>query len=182
MSKPKKYGIRATKQMKKDLILCFEKTGGQIYKSLETLDIPPSIYYSWKEEDVEFSTKVENRLTMLKELRIDIAESQLDKNIMNGNQRAIEYLLSRQGRERGYTDKSTLEVETNEVEKSFFQFGETIEGGYQVTLGNDPHEVNRNFKQRIGIDGDFEEKYNTGKFGKMIENNSSKFIDNEDGD
>lgn len=44
-----------------------------------------------------------------REAMIDIAESKLLKNVIDGNQNAIEFLLDRQGKSRGYGEKQQLD-------------------------------------------------------------------------
>lgn len=45
----------------------------------------------------------------MKESMIDVAENRLFKNILDGNQNAIQFFLDRQGRHRGYGEKQQLD-------------------------------------------------------------------------
>jgi len=163
MGRLKKYGVRKEKQLKRAFITSLEKTDGQIYRSLDILDIEPHIFYSWRNDDPDFDLDIKNMVTIVKETRLDTAEKQLDKNIREGNQRAIEYFLTRQGRDRGYGERSTLEIDKKQPDYIFFQFGETEKGDYLVTLGDNAEEVNKDFKHKIGEDGKFEEQWRTHK-------------------
>lgn len=147
MAKKKKYGVRQEKQLKEDLLLCLEKNKGQIYKSLDILDITPTIYYEWKKDEA-FASAVDNRISMIKDIRLDHAESMLEKNIAEGNQRAIEFLLSRQGVQRGWGNKSTLELEGSVQQETFFRFGENGNGGYSVVMGENVIAVEEKFKTK----------------------------------
>ena len=44
-----------------------------------------------------------------REAMLDVAESRLLKNVLDGNQNAIEFLLDRQGKSRGYGEKQQLD-------------------------------------------------------------------------
>jgi len=44
-----------------------------------------------------------------REAMLDVAESRLLKNVIDGNQNAIEFLLDRQGKSRGYGEKQQLD-------------------------------------------------------------------------
>lgn len=45
----------------------------------------------------------------MREAMLDVAESRLLKNVLDGNQNAIEFLLDRQGKSRGYGEKQQLD-------------------------------------------------------------------------
>ena len=45
----------------------------------------------------------------MREAMLDVAESRLLKNVIDGNQNAIEFLLDRQGKSRGYGEKQQLD-------------------------------------------------------------------------
>ena len=110
MGRNKKYGIRVEKRLKKELVECLEKTNGQIYKSLKILKIQPTIFYNWKRDDMEYKTEVDEKLQSIRELKVDEAEEQLQNNIKQGNQRALEYFLNNHGKSIGYSNVKEKEV------------------------------------------------------------------------
>ena len=117
MGRNKTYGIRTTNKLKKDLMICLDKTNGQIYKALKMLEIQPTIYYNWKRDDITYDVEISEKLSALKELRVDEAEDQLLKNIQMGNQRAVEYYLNNHGKNRGYSNIQEKEVVMNQALK-----------------------------------------------------------------
>ena len=104
MGRIRKYGVKVEKQLKKELLKYFETTNGQIYKSLKILKIQPSIFYNWKKEDVDFKEDVDDLLSSIRELKVDEAKDQLQRNISKGNQRSLEYFLNTHGKSRGYNN------------------------------------------------------------------------------
>jgi len=63
---------------------------------------------------------IEAALTEAESRRLDEAETMLDKNIKKGNERAIEFFLSKKGKSRGYAyDKEEEEMDLATVIETF---------------------------------------------------------------
>jgi len=125
MGRKKTYGVRTEKRLKKELIECLKENNGRIYKSLRVLDIQPTIFYNWKRDDNFYKEEIDETLSSIKELLVDEAEEQLERNIRSGNQRALEYFLNNHGKSRGFNEKETIShepVKINIVSPSF-KFG-----------------------------------------------------------
>lgn len=77
---------------------------GNITTAAKSLGVTRKTVYSWiTEYDISDSIE-EGRNT-----RLDLAESQLDKLIEEGNVTAIIFFLKTQGKERGYTERTEVE-------------------------------------------------------------------------
>jgi hypothetical protein len=74
-------------------------------------------FYNWVDNNKYFAEAVRE----VKEAQIDVVESQLQKNILKGNQLAIMFYLKTIGKSRGYIER----IETdNKIEVVDFEFEE----------------------------------------------------------
>tara|TARA_R100001163_G_scaffold59496_1_gene48290 strand:- start:391 stop:744 length:354 start_codon:yes stop_codon:yes gene_type:complete len=95
-------------QNKKDKLLeALKETQGLIYHACKKAgNISRSTYYRYMREDEEFAKAVED----IKEAQIDYVEGQLIKNISDGKETSIIFYLKSKAKDRGYTDKSLLDI------------------------------------------------------------------------
>lgn len=89
---------------KKVVIEKMKKTLGNITASCEAAQIARSTYYDWYEKDADFRATIDS----IAESCIDFAESQLFKQISEGNSTSTIFYLKTKGKKRGY-------VETTEI-------------------------------------------------------------------
>lgn len=81
-----------------------------------------STIFRWRKEDEEF----DKALQAVHEERLDFAESALLRKIQSGDTASILFYLKTQGRERGYVERQSVEVDTavdeelKEMAKRFF--------------------------------------------------------------
>tara|TARA_R100000458_G_scaffold55931_1_gene60359 strand:- start:4562 stop:4915 length:354 start_codon:yes stop_codon:yes gene_type:complete len=95
---------------KEGLIKALEQSLGVVTVACKQMDIPRSTYYKWYNEDKEFKKQVDE----LKNVSLDFAESQLHNQIGDGNVAATIFYLKTKGKERGYVEKSELDITSGE--------------------------------------------------------------------
>jgi len=105
---------------KESIIAALEKSLGVVTVACKQADVPRSTYYKWLNEDEEFAKAVKD----IENIALDFGESQLHKQIGDGNTSATIFFLKTKGKKRGY-------VERNEVD---------------LTSGDKPIKINVNIK------------------------------------
>ena len=65
-------------------------------------------FYQWLKDDEEFKKQVDD----ISNITLDFAESQLHKQIMDGNTTATIFYLKTKGKNRGYVERSEIQQET----------------------------------------------------------------------
>ena len=88
-----------------DFLEVFEKNNGLVIISCKKYGIDDQTYYNWKKKYKGFAEKIE----MIQESMIDMAESQLYKNIRKGDNTSILFYLKCKGKKRGYIEKQEVE-------------------------------------------------------------------------
>lgn len=92
---------------KEKLLKALDETQGLIAHACKKAgNISRSTYYRYMKEDPEFAKKVEE----IQENQIDFVEGQLIKNIASGRETSIIFYLKSKAKERGYTEKSNLDI------------------------------------------------------------------------
>ncbi len=105
---------------KESILAALEKSLGVVTVACKQADVPRSTYYKWLNEDEEFAKAVKD----IENIALDFGESQLHKQIGDGNTSATIFFLKTKGKKRGY-------VERNEVD---------------LTSGDEPIKINVNIK------------------------------------
>ena len=94
---------------KEKLLEALKETQGLIYHACKKAgNISRSTYYRYVKEDAEFAKAVEE----IKEAQVDYVEGQLIKNISKGKETSIIFYLKSKAKDRGYTEKSSLDITT----------------------------------------------------------------------
>ena len=93
---------------KESLLKALEQSLGVVTIACKSVDIPRSTYYKWLKEDEEFKAKVKD----LENVALDFAESQLHKQIKDDSTSATIFYLKTKGKNRGYVEKSELDITT----------------------------------------------------------------------
>ena len=106
---------RETKRLKALFLEGLKKTAGVQQPVVEQLGLTRQTIADWKRNDPEFDAEVDQ----IKEVTLDIVETQLMKKIMSGDTASILFYLKSQGRKRGYIEKVDASVESkNHVDLS----------------------------------------------------------------
>ncbi len=91
---------------KKDFLEALERSLGVVTTASKACNISRRTHYRWLEEDEEYAKSVKE----IKDIALDFAESQLHKQIGEGNTTATIFFLKTQAKDRGYIEKQQIEV------------------------------------------------------------------------
>jgi len=89
-----------TEHIKKQLIEALTKSLGVVTTACKSVGISRTTFYEYYKED-DFKAAVEE----LSDVAIDFAESQLHKQIQDGNTTATIFYLKTKGKKRGYIER-----------------------------------------------------------------------------
>ena len=110
MSKPTKSDI-----LKRQLVEALEKSLGVVTTAVKIVGIARSTFYEWYNNDEAFKKEVDS----IGDIALDFAESQLHKQIKDGNSTATIFYLKTKGKRRGYIERQ--EITGAEGEPSAFK-------------------------------------------------------------
>ena len=99
--------------LKGNLLEALEKSLGVVTTACKIVDCNRSTFYKYYNNDSEFRESVDE----LQNLTLDFAESQLHKQIKEGNTTATIFYLKTKGKRRGYIERKEVEM-TAEVSTS----------------------------------------------------------------
>ena len=102
---------------KKRLIEALTKSLGVVTTACQSVDIARSTFYEYYKEP-EFKAEVDS----IENIALDFAESQLHKQIQEGNTTATIFYLKTKGKKRGYIEKSEIEHSGNAFENVTIEF------------------------------------------------------------
>ena len=85
-----------------------------IYATCKKIGISRRTYYKWCENNPEFKNLVNDELESL----IDLAETKLQQNIMEGKEQSIFFFLKTKGKSRGYIETVDNNVILNQFEEA----------------------------------------------------------------
>ena len=86
------------------MLKALEQSLGVVTVACKKADIPRSTYYKWLKEDEMFSMAVQE----IENIALDFAESQLHKQIGDGNTSATIFYLKTKGKKRGYIERQEI--------------------------------------------------------------------------
>ena len=96
-----------SRHIKKESILkALESSLGVVTVACKSADVPRSTYYKWLNEDEEFAKSVKD----IENIALDFGESQLHKQIGDGNTSATIFFLKTKGKKRGYDERHHIEI------------------------------------------------------------------------
>jgi hypothetical protein len=107
---------------KKAMIDALEKSLGIVTTASKTVGIERTTHYLWMRTDPEYKAKVEE----LNDLVLDFAESQLHKQIKEGNTTATIFYLKTKGKKRDYIERTEIKHETG-IESAIIEWTPAIE-------------------------------------------------------
>ena len=96
--------MNKTEQHKKAIIEALEKSLGVVTTSCKKVGIGRTQFYHWLKEDDDFRYEVED----IQNVALDFAESQLHKQIGEGNTSATIFYLKTKGKNRGYVERQEI--------------------------------------------------------------------------
>ena len=99
------------------MIEALEKSLCVVTTACEQVGIDRQTHYNWLKRDKKYAEAVEN----LQDITLDFAESQLHKQIKEGNTTATIFLLKTRGKKRGYIERSELQI-GGEVESKVIEW------------------------------------------------------------
>ena len=91
---------------KKSILEALEKSLGVVTVACKQADVPRSTYYKWLNEDEDFAKAVKD----IENIALDFGESQLHKQIGDGNTSATIFFLKTKGKKRGYVERNELDL------------------------------------------------------------------------
>ena len=100
-----------TEQHKKAMLDALEKSLGVVTSACKTVGIGRTTHYLWMDSDSEYKAAVDS----LSDVALDFAESQLHKQIKDGNSTATIFFLKTKGKKRGYVERQELDVSTGKM-------------------------------------------------------------------
>lgn len=83
-----------------------EKSLGVVTAACKSVGIARQTHYQWMQDDPEYKKAVDE----LSDVAIDFAESQLHKQIKDGNSTATIFYLKTKGKKRGYVERQEIEA------------------------------------------------------------------------
>jgi len=96
--------MNKTEQHKKAIIEALEKHLGIVTTACRIVGVGRTTYYGWLNDDEEFAKKVED----IQNVALDFAESQLHKQIGDGNTSATIFYLKTKGKGRGFVERQEI--------------------------------------------------------------------------
>jgi len=93
-----------TKQHKKAMLDALEKSLGVVTSACKSVGIGRTTHYMWMQNDKEYKMAVDG----IQDVAIDFAESQLHKQIKDGNSTATIFFLKTKGKKRGYVERQEV--------------------------------------------------------------------------
>jgi len=93
-----------TKQHKKAMLDALEKSLGVVTAACKAVGIGRTTHYLWMQDDAEYRAAVEG----ISDVALDFAESQLHKQIEEGNSTATIFFLKTKGKKRGYIERQEI--------------------------------------------------------------------------
>ena len=98
-----------TQIAKERMLKALESSLG-ITVACKSADVPRSTYYKWLSEDEDFAKAVKD----IENIALDFGESQLHKQIGDGNTSATIFFLKTKGKRRGYIERSELDLSSGD--------------------------------------------------------------------
>ena len=116
---PKGYKLSVQKKKKEQLLKALEKTLGVVTSACRSVGVSRDFFYDHYHNDPEFKKRVDD----IENIALDYAETQLHKQIGEGEVSATIFYLKTKGKKRGYVERTeqdvnvTQPVQINLIEK-----------------------------------------------------------------
>lgn len=102
--------MNKTEHLKKRLIEALEKSLGVVTTACRSSECSRTTFYQYMQDDEAFNKEV----TDIENIALDFAESQLHRQIGDGNTSATIFYLKTKGKKRGYIERSEVDMTTDE--------------------------------------------------------------------
>ena len=114
-----------TNILKKQIIKALEQSLGVVTVACKNVGIARVTFYEWYKKDEDFKQAVDS----IEDIALDFAESQLHKQIKDGNVTATIFYLKTKGTKRGYIEKHDHSLHLTpfthiEIEQKFDEYQE----------------------------------------------------------
>jgi len=96
--------------LKGNLLVALEKSLGIVTTACKNVGCNRDTFYRYCKEDEDFKARVDE----LSNITLDFAESQLHKQIGEGNTTATIFFLKTKGKGRGYIERSDINIGSSE--------------------------------------------------------------------
>lgn len=107
MAKKKTKTSLQNPTIKKAMLEALEKSLGIVTTACKTVGIDRSTHYDWLKKDEAYKKAVDD----IENITLDFAESQLHRQIKDGNTASTIFYLKTRGRKRGYIEKDRNDSE-----------------------------------------------------------------------
>ena len=88
------------------MIQAMEKSLGIVTTACRSVGVSRETHYRWLREDSEYRQSIDS----IESMALDLAESKLHQEILNGNTACIIFFLKTKGKKRGYVEKQEVET------------------------------------------------------------------------
>lgn len=95
---------KQTEHNKKNVLKTLELSFGVVTTACKRAKVSRTQFYQWCKDDDEFKKQVDD----IQEVTLDMVESQLHKQILDGNTTATIFYLKTKGKKRGYVERQEL--------------------------------------------------------------------------
>jgi len=103
--------LTKTDTLKKAMLEALEKSLGIVTTACKTVGISRQTFYQWLKDDEAFASDVND----IENIALDFAESQLLKQIRDGNPTSTIFYLKTKGKKRGFVEKQEVESHNTNV-------------------------------------------------------------------
>ena len=93
------------------MIEALEKSLGIVTAACKSVGIARQTHYEWYKEDESYRSRVDS----VSDMTLDFAESQLHKQIKEGNSTATIFFLKTKGKKRGYIERQEVELASGKM-------------------------------------------------------------------
>ena len=100
--------MNKTEHKKRAMLEALEKSLGVVTVACKNAEIGRTQFYNWLKDDEEFAKAVKS----IDDIALDFAESQLHKQIKEGNSTSTIFYLKTKGKRRGYVEKQEIDHTT----------------------------------------------------------------------
>jgi hypothetical protein len=94
---------------KKKMLVALEKSLGVVTTACKNVGIDRSRHYEWLKSDEDYKVAVKS----IEDIAIDFAESQLHKQIGNGQTVATIFFLKTKAKHRGYVERQEIDLDVD---------------------------------------------------------------------
>lgn len=109
--------MNKTEQHKKAMLEALEKSLGVVTTACKKAGVGRTMHYEWLKSDPEYKEAVND----LQDITLDFAESQLHKQIQDGNTTATIFFLKTKGKNRGYVESQDINITQGNEKPSWFE-------------------------------------------------------------